>query len=230
MHLDAAMFINLARRKDKYWYALGAFHKLDFVKERLIHFVAHDAQDYKTVEDIRSAAVADGFPHFSKMPSDMDLRQFAWIWSYHSALRHIIELDKTILLLTDDFTPARNWGFNRLNALVGELIWYDYGPLRILQLGRSTRRGYKRIEEREHTSMAAKGLSGHLDVAVILTKAGAELVLDVYKEEPHLIPEDVYNRIAQRQECPEIFQGLWHTLDDLYEHAGLEFGSDLVDS
>ena len=227
MSLDHVMIMNLKRREDKYLFAMGGLGVLGFWGDMVIRFIAHDGQDYPDIESVNKAAVADGFDHFTGI-TPYNKAHAAWIWTFQSALRYIIEIDKTVLLLIDDYFPKSGWTFLRLKALVGEANWrgHNHGKFRILQLIKS-QTGDEIVNSTPHTSMLAKRLSGISDCATVLNAAGAELLLRQYKETLGLIPADVFNRIARRRDEPEYFYGLWHTLDDICVHYNLTDKSDL---
>ena len=228
MSLDHVMIMNLKRREDKYLFAMGGLGVLGFWGDMVIRFIAHDGQDYPDIESVNKAAVADGFDHFTGI-TPYNKAHAAWIWTFQSALRYIIEIDKTVLLLIDDYFPKSGWTFLRLKALVGEANWrgHGHGTFRILQLLKS-QTGDEIVNSTPHTSMLAKRLSGISDCATVLNAAGAELLLRQYKETPGLIPSGVFNRIARRCDEPEYFYGLWHTLEDICGHRALIDRSDLL--
>ena len=228
MSLDHVMIMNLKRREDKYLFARGGLGVLGFWGDLVIRFIAHDGQDYPDIESVHKAAVADGFDHFTDFIA-VNKGNAAWHWTFQSALRHITEIDKTVLLLIDDYFPKAGWTFDRLKALVGECHWHghEHGSFRILQLlGSQT--GDEITDYTPHTSMLAKGLSGIQDCATVLNAEGAKLLLRQYKETPDLIPADVFNRIARRCDETEYFYGLWHTLEDICFPLDLTDKSDLI--
>ena len=227
--LDHAMIMNLKRREDKYLFAMGWLTAVGFWGDLVIRFIAHDGQDYPDTESVHKAAVADGFDHFADFIA-LNRGHAGWIWTFQSALRHIIEIDKTVLLLIDDYFPKHDWTFNRLRQLVAEAHWHghNHGDFRILQLLKS-QTGDEIVDSMPHTSMLAKGLSGIQDCATVLNAAGAELLLRAYKEQPGVIPANIFNRIGQRRDEPEYFYGLWHTLENICEPRDFFHKSDLME-
>ena len=163
MILDYVMPMNLERRKDKWYFILGCLRKIGFQPTQIIRFISHDAQDYQDIPSICEAMRADGFDYDASDPiiSSTDIRILARIWTIQSALQKIVELDKTVLLLIDDFSPVAHWTYNRLNHLVQECYRceVDHGPFRLLQLSHSYDPCDRNIHE-PHTSMLSKGLSG----------------------------------------------------------------------
>ena len=227
-HLDGAMIINLERRVDRYYFALGSLKAQRFNvfpdDGRVIRFLAHDALDYETIEQIKKAAVADGFEEFSDF--DIPSRSYAaWFWTWRSALRHIIEIDKTMLLLIDDYVLIPGWTFWRLYNLTSEAYGVpDYG-LRLIQCSHCY--NSKAVTNSQpFSSNLAKGLSGEIDVATILNPAGAKLMLEMASQQPLTTPAGDFGKLAQKLKHPNYAQGVWYTLDDICVHSGVGMGED----
>ena len=227
-YLDCVMVINLDRRIDRYNFVLGSLSSLKFniypdAKE-VIRFPAHDGQDYPDTETVQKAAIADGFEEFGRGLEGWSVGQTAWYWSWRCALKHIIEIDKTVLLLIDDYVLKPDWSFSRIYNLVSECENDPHG-FRLLQLVHSTfsdaRYGHK-----PHTSMLAKGLSGSNDNGTILNPAGAQLLLDLGAEDPVGPPDADFGKLARKLHDSKYYAGIWYTLEDIVEHAHLDFESD----
>ena len=111
MSLDCAMLLNLQRREDRYWFAMGNLKTLEFPNDRIIRFITHDGKDYPDIPSINQATVEDGFPYMSEfVPHTRALA--AWLWTWRCALRRIVEMDKTVLLLIDDHLPKHGWTYD----------------------------------------------------------------------------------------------------------------------
>ena len=228
-YLDGVMIINLDRCIDRYFFVLGSLRSLEFNiypdDGQVIRFSAHDGEDYPDTESVQNAAVADGFKEFREL-SGYTKGQTAWYWSWRSALRHIIEIDKTVLLLIDDYVLKPCWLYSRVYNLVSECENDPHG-FRLLQLVRST---FSDARERHepYTSNLGKGLSGSNDNGTILNPAGAKLLLDLAAEDPLGPPDVDFGKLARRLEDPSYAYGIWHTLDDIVEHCTYPFSSDCV--
>ena len=234
--IDHVIIINLKRREDRYWFALGNLHTLGFdcnrCSDQVIRFVAHDGLDYPNMSAIHKAAVADGFSEF-EIPFEYPERNraaSAWFWTWRCALRHIVEMgDKTVLLLLDDWLPKHGWTRERLNNLLYscERDALEHG-FRIMQLGHSVYAN-QRFEHTPFNSMLAKGLAGAFSMGAVLNADGAQLLLDVAAEAPATSTELTFAKLAKRQNDPEYFYGLWHTLDEIcvYEYM---WDSDIIDN
>ena len=229
MGLDCAILINLQRREDRYWFALGGLNRLEFTEAQVIRFIAHHGQDYPDVESVHNAAVDDGFDYFSEFRADT--RNYAaWYWTYRCALRRIIEMDKTVLLLIDDHLPKPGWTFRRLSYLVDycEFRSGDHGDFRILQLCHSFYGHEQGFNQDPETGILSRGLAGGFDIGSIISPNGAKLLLDVSAYEPlNSAPDSWYSRIYKQSDDPAYLYGMWHTLDEVCEHA-FDYGdSDL---
>ena len=213
MSLDCVMLLNLERREDRYWSAVGSLGVLGFYDDIIIRFLNHDGSAYKDTKSVQAAAVADGFDEFGGEWRANCRADAAWYWSYRCALRRIIEMNKTVLLLIDDFVPFHRWTYERFRALVSECLGDDHG-FRIIQL-MHTAGSIDTIDHTPHTSMLAKGLSGYVDYGVIINAEGAKLVLDTLKDHPYASPEHAYSIMTENQGGAPFFHGLWHTLDPI---------------
>ena len=218
MSFDCTLLMNLKRREDKWWFAKGCLASLEFDLDNVIRFISHDCLDYPDSESVRQAAIEDGFDSFYEADASIVSRNvMAWNWTFQSALRYIVETDKTTLLLIDDCLPRPSWTFHRLCLLKDECE--DQGEFRILQLNRSFAENFY-INEKPHTSIIAKGLSGANDCGTILNAVGAQLLLDMYvhvfiEKQRRLSPDDLFLIIAQREKDPEYGIGMWHTLESI---------------
>lgn len=219
--LDGAMFINLERRMDRYWFALGGLTALEFPKDCITRFIAQDGQAYESTEGVHAAAVADGFDYFSEFRADT--RNYAaWYWTYRRALRHIIETGQTLLVLIDDHLPKPGWTYRRLSYLVDycEFRSGDHGDFRILQLCHSFYGHEQGFNQDPETGILSRGLAGGFDIGSIISPNGAKLLLEVSASEPlNSAPDSWYSRIYKQSDDPAYLSGMWHTLDEVCEHA-----------
>lgn len=218
MKLDRVMLINLDRREDKYWFAMGVLLHLGYHRELIERFSAHDGQAYKSVKDVHDAAIADGFPIFAEWESSRKT-QAAWFYTWCCALREIADKDKTTLLLIDDILPKPFWTYDRMSMLVGNCYTLDES-FRIIQL-MYTRFAHELYDPHQHyNTILAKGLAGSGDQANIFSPSGAAHLLDV----------------CTKSHCPKTSHGsleilfyssdqtgLWHTIDEI---CGGLFGWD----
>ena len=235
--IDNILIMNLERREDKWWFALGELHALDFPfygdktlwGDTIIRYIAHDGLDYPDAEAVHRAAVADGFPYFEKFRMEHP-NPAAWHWTFASALRHIREMDTTTLLLIDDFFPIQGWTFRRLCKLIEEASGEreSHGEFRGLQLCHSNKAQERRSPYLPHTSMLAKGFAGRADFATVLTGAGADMMLKVHSEPPFDFPDWNFQEVARRGIVdPYYSEGLWHTLDAVVHLGFFGWESDL---
>ena len=234
--IEATVLINLKRRADKYFYALGALRALDFpfVKatidnpggKHITRFNAHDGLDYPSLDAIVDAAVADGFPHlvhlvdsFTKAENGIERTVFASNWSIVSALRYICELDKPVLLLLDDMLPTFRWPYRRIERLAVEAL-HLRPSFRALQLGIFIN-NFRQTQEYEYkiaTSQFAPGFISGFNGGFYLAPEGAQFLYDLYVNPPHkrsiLKIEHVTRHSLKR---PEFSEGLWRVVEPVIE-------------
>ena len=228
--LKRVMILNLERREDRYYFALGSLKTLEFPDHVIDRFITYDGRDYPDVETIKKAAIADGF-NYLKDFEPYSRTTAAWIWSWRCALREIADKDKTTLLLIDDYTLKHGWTYYRVCRLIDECRRRarSHGKLRILQLSHTHRSDevIKHLHE-PYSSMLAKGIAGTSNYATILTGAGAELLLKIGEMEPIDYPATDFGKLTSRQDQREYFRGTWHTLDEICENS-YDLGTDLGD-
>ena len=235
MTVDRAMLINLKRREDKYWFAIGRLSVLDFdvrpYIDQVIRFIAHDGQDYPDAESVRQAAIADGFPEFADEGFKLFNRKHtAWCWTMRCALRRIVKMEpENVLLMLDDHLPKWTWTWHRFRLLLEmtQIMDPDHG-FRLIQLIHTIKGDETSdwMKPKPHESVLQKGVCGIGDGALILNADGARLLLEIAAQPPFGDGFDVFESLAKRQDEAEIFYGLWHTIDDACE-PNHEWESDL---
>ena len=210
MGLDHVMILNMEHDIERYWASLGALDTLGFDMRSgmIIRHINHNGLDYKDTKSVHEAAIADGFEEFESFRSK-NRSNAAWTWSYRCALRKIVEIDRTVLVLIDDIIPDRNWTRSRFDILVREIgerrfriiqLVESYDPIQMLPIAPVI------------TSMLKEGLHGYNDFAVILNAEGATLVLSLYKEYPEHHPNVIYSVIRKLGDVdPEMRLGMYHT-------------------
>ena len=237
--INYVMITNLERDLDRFYFALGRLSAVGFdissVHNPIVRHIAHDGRDYPSEEEVREAAIADGFAEFELYDYLVSRTRAAWWWTWRCALRHIIELDAVVLLLIDDWMPQPQWTWNRIVGLAGAASRFKEHGFRIIQLlgsQYSDEVTHSAIIEEAHSctvipeglgynTVLRKGLAGVANQATILTKEGAALLLDMSAIPPLYSPECDFGKIAARQADPEYFWGLWHTSEDVVEDVSL---------
>ena len=242
--IEKIVTINLKRREDKWWFALGTYRqqRIPFGGDSapwgdtIVRFEAHDGREYADLDAIRTAAIADGFPHFDRMLDDNAPRgELALCWSWASALRFIIELDTTALFLYDDYSLLPHWDWDRVSQLVRELA--DTHPFKLMQL-RPWDFASEFTPQREmFSSNIGHGIGGCCDTCVILNREGAELLFDASIESKHSInkdvlgpPPDAYRTMRKLGESDTRYcEGVYHTLECIADVTMMQWSSDLYD-
>ena len=242
--IEATVLINLRRRADKYFYALGALRALDFpfVKatmenpggRHIIRFNAQDGLDYPSLDAITDAAVADGFPHLvhlagiiARISKGSERTIFAFNWSIVSALRYVCELKMPVLLLLDDMLPTYRWPYPRIKRLVAEALRLK-PSFRALQLGIFAN-NFVQTQKYEYeivTSQFAPGFISGFDGGYYLAPEGAKFLYDVYLNPPHQHSIQKIEYITRRSlKRPEFSEGLWRVVEPVIEPLW-EYDSD----
>ena len=234
--LEHVMLLNLQAREDKFYYALGWLARLDFPfggrthpwGDTIIRYIAHDGSDYKDKTEVIDAAVADGFTYFDKFYY-IKLRDIAWCWTWAAALRKIVDMKKTVLLLIDDCLPM--WEWYRLRLLTNSCYQSesDHGEFRALQLNtKPPHCDITPVEPEPYSYMLAKGFYGKGDYGFILNALGAQMLLDMQSQLCSLPPRIICEIAKRGLNSTEYFSGLWHTLDKIVQNEpGITWKSDL---
>ena len=226
--IDHVMLMNLKRREDKWFFALGALRHAGFKVDGdvIIRFFSHDAEDYEDVEAVMKAASADGFPYFEKFKyrDEQAKRTLAWMWTYHSALRKIAEMDKIVMLLIDDMLPMEYWNRGRFDNLVREC-----SHLKGLQLKTNFQASLSRRPPIYFSSILQRGFAGANDNGVVLSKIGAEIMLEVAADHfgngdtPQIFEEVARRGLTDRK----YFEGFYSVLEAVIDMGCYFWESDL---
>ena len=231
--IDHVMLMSLKRREDKWYFALGSLHHADFPLDRVIRFHSHDGQDYESTQSVVEAAVADGFPYFGNYDGANNKRRQAylcWLWTYVSALRQIVQMNERVMLLIDDILPIPAWDWDRLCGLVRQCVEADRREKRIfkgLQLRFECTPDRLLPKIPYYSSMLREGLYSINENGYILSRSGARMFLNEYKD---LFPKDIIaitELIARRGITNKRYRsGFWTVLDEVVQ----DYASDWKNS
>ena len=234
--IDQVLVMNLKRREDKWYFMLGALGVSDFpIRDKNIirRFEAHDARQYVDCASVISAACQDGFPYFEKyskfrLKDEYAKRLYAYHWTCVSALREIVQLDKIVMLLFDESTPVFGWNWNRYKGVVSKC--YDLSSnFRGVQLRTQSPAEIFQPIRQPYDSILAEGLCGENETAIVLSKSGAQMLLDIHKE---FFPDEFKQNIqtiSQRGFIDEKYRdGFWHVLDEIMFHNIYHWNTDLI--
>ena len=178
----------------------------------LQRFSSHDGGEYSDTRTLIKAAIDDGFEAMKTLYPNGNGRgngTIAWLWTYRSVLRQIIESGLVTFILVDDWFPlASIEEFNRILRLVPEetfkLIqfhcWY-YEPEKrteeeIVQLKKECPDIFGWLKREgvhifEGTPELYEGIVGLGDSAMIFSPEGAQYMLEWMDEYPEWCPENV---------------------------------------
>ena len=228
--IEKVVVMNLEKRVDKLYFVMGALQVAGFpVKTHktgvswddfFVRSLSHDGDLYANVDDICTAAIADGFNWFSSYREKAERYSkyvVAWAWTWGSTLRKIAELDKTVMLLIDDITPTYMWAYHRYCLLAGECA--QDPNFKVLQLRTQADRLPKRLPSVKYlTSLIGRGFMERINHGLILNKAGAEILLEVQAIPPIMYPNADTMKVAKwGQKDQKFFDGLYHTLNHVVE-------------
>ena len=216
--IDKVFVLNIERREDRWFYALGTLHALHFPDDSICRFLAHDGSKYENKESVIRAAIADGFDYFDGYSWMKDKRSIAWCWSWASVMRKIVEIDKTVMFIMDDMLPRSSWEYGRFAALVKEADRVDADTkMRVIQLNRGSS-----ITSNEIVSSSLGlgwGYLGGGDFGLILRPLGAQLLLDAQatpmdgEGAPWDFPPMDLKRLWQRRFDFDCVTGIYHVLN-----------------
>ena len=231
--IDHIMLINLKRREDKWFFGLGWLRGLDYPEDCIVRFDAHDGLDYPDTQSVMKAAVADGFEFFSNYnrgESILQKTQLCWFWSYCSALRAIVEMDKIVMLLLDDMLPFKNWDWRRVHHLVSECckLSREKGQnFKGLQLLYGNMPDLKLPDVPLYSSMLREGLYGLNENGYVFSPQGARIFLEVYGQQ---FPSEIISagkEISARGAEDETYRNGWWTVLDEVAGSSRKWESDL---
>lgn len=230
--LERVSILNLKRRSDKWYFAVGALMALNFPLERLNRFIAHDGLDYADIDGIVRAAELDGFDLSCKYldcintgkKDGYERQLMATNWSYCSVLRHINEQNRLHIWMLDEFFPQYYWAWDRLSVWA-KIVMEEYGSNRIVcQLARSNRMNYPRFEDykaQEWRHNVGEGFCSAQDGAFLLNAAGADFFLQRFLAPPHGCI--LRTTRAFLKEKPS---GLFHAIEPIFESSRYKWRSD----
>ena len=203
MGLDYAMVINLKRREDKYSFIRDKLKQVGFRDDQIIRFIAHDGQDYDSIESVHKAAIADGFEYLSGWTDFGKRSKIAWVWTWRCALREVMKMDKKVLLLLDDVFPDALYPYHKICEIVDVCCSdSEHGQFRVLQ---------ESWEPSLERGLVGKGVLGAHDIASILSAEGAKLMLDIASKEPLDYPLGDFLKLEHLQKTDrDYFYGTWH--------------------
>ena len=213
-NIEKVYFLNIPRRLDKYYAAIGSLLTLGVPESCIERFPGEDASQYETNYDVCKAAIADGFTHFETMFDDEWLDSghemvgrgsLCCLWSMQKMHRTIADKNKTVIAMTDNYVlPYR---FDKLNEIISPL-----SDLRVLQLSHWDKSLYSQIfpdsEIRQmdyypnlhpRDDRLSIGLAGIGDTGLIVSQQGSIDTLKWCSEYPKMYVELMYWYVAKNK-------------------------------
>lgn len=170
------LIMTLEATPHRKWGSIGALDARGFPMDRVEPVHGIDGLQYETHEKLIKAAVADGFTFFAENRDflSIPIPMAAGTWSACRALRHIVEEEKTTLLMEDD------WIFNiDYDDIEQRLRAAEHKDTQIAVLfakmfhGKNYRYDIKPINE-----YWVEGVPASAAAATLYTPDGAKLVLN----------------------------------------------------
>ncbi len=124
---------NLDRRADRWYTCLGALLILEYRRETIIRFSAHDGNDYESFDSARRAATTQ-FPDSTYLrENSLGKHYYCWSWTWYDIMTQIANdgHGDLVIFLVDDYAPRC-----RRHQLEDDLrILNSRHPIKCVQLG-----------------------------------------------------------------------------------------------
>ena len=209
--IEKLLVTTIERRPAKMYVALGHLYSMGYpTDERLEFFRCYDMIKYDSVQEIRDAAIQDGFACFNNLEINgllPETGRFVWLWTWLSCLRRIIESNACTLLLIDDILPVIHW--EQMCFLLKEVMSPNF---RAIQLWNEDL--LPDYRGNHHTQICAsllgKGFRCMNDCGFILSTLGAKFLYEKTIRHAHEGIHTMISRIAVEGNV----DGLYHALGD----------------
>ena len=201
--LVGVWYINLDRRPDKRLVMEAVLNAMGWGSSMVHRFSGRDGAAFDSIDDMVDAAVEEGFDSFERLRVMESRGRLGCIWSWCVVFRELMDLGEgdCVLLMVDDVVCRREM------SVVKSLVQGLPG-LKILQMFSWTPKWVPFFAKGCEPPVLEKfnedvycGLRGAGDVGLVLTAAGAELLLSWMLEWPRRYPEmQVYMRSWEENE------------------------------
>ena len=230
--IDRIIIPNLKRHDDKWYFILGVLHHAGVNlkdKDFIIRHISHDGRDYRDDFEVRDAAIADGFKYFANYDRQHDrlsATNMAWLWTWNSAMRVIAEMpnESIVLFLIDDVYVAINWRWGRIRELAHEVVHAEgHGEFKGLQLHHDIDTPeYRPSTPLMNSSGLSYGWLTYSDLALLLSPAGAEILMEVFasfKQVPNTTNDIIEAILVRGAKDDKFYKGFWHMEDSIFTHG-----------
>ena len=212
MIIESVYFLNVPRRHDKKFACIGALLARGTPEDCIIPYPAMDAARYSCSEAICASAIADGFSHFEVFLEKGYLenaRANGWdiagkgslccLWGMQRMYREIANKGKIAIAMTDKYVlPVR---FPRLCQALEFIpkfkifqLWSWEDKSLVQDIG-GERKAVQRMQPypnpHPEDTLISVGLAGAGDLGLVLSPAGAEMLLGWCADEPYWFVEMV---------------------------------------
>ena len=180
--------LNVPREIKRRYITEGALRAKSVPPSKTHIWEANDDRDYEKTRQVCEAAIADGFPEFQArldngQHNEHNIAHLTQSWNYCRFFRHLIDEQKTALLIHDDVMFGEGMTYQVLNEIVECLHNRDevfrYFTLWIRWFNRKESFDPKSIPENPHIT---RGIySKGCDMAQVITPHGAEFLLSKFE-------------------------------------------------
>ena len=182
--IDEVVILNLPRCTDRKDYCVSKLIERGTPPNKIRVWEAKDDMDYEKTRQVCEAAIADGFSHFGELldRGKHNLRPIAIItqaWNNLRMFREYSQSDKTIVFLQDDWHFREPHEFGDVEDIVRYSMNLD-ANLKYISLWYSNKDD-RVVDGIPPEKLLTRGFVGFChDVAMVLTPAGAETIMNLW--------------------------------------------------
>ena len=208
--IERVIVLNLPFRRDKKWFIMGHLTTVGVPHSSIDFFSARYGCDYPTVQAVREAAAADGYP-FLNDSSDQNYinrkeqNEWAYRWNWCSMLTEIANGNGIVLVLLDDRYLQIKW--HHLCNSVG-FLQRKHAPFDVMQLGWWLGVNEDIEPDIIEGTMIARGVRTNGDYGTVLSPNGAKRLLKAIEDKPWVGTERTFYHWSKLTDT----EGLFHII------------------
>ena len=182
--IDEVVILNLPRCADRKDYCVSKLIERGTPPNKIRVWEAKDDMDYEKTSQVCEAAITDGFPHLGELldrgkHNSRPIAIVAQSWNYLRMFREYSQSDKTIVFLHDDWYFKKPYDFEYVEGIVKYGMNLD-DNLKYISLWYSNKDD-RVVDGIPPEKLLARGFVGFChDVAMVLTPAGAETIMNLW--------------------------------------------------
>lgn len=190
--------LNLPREMKRRYMTEGALRAKGVPSSKIHIWEANDDQDYEKTRQVCEAAIADGFPQYQSFldkgqHNACNIAHLTQSWNWCRFFRHLIEEQKTALLIQDDVMLGPKMTYEVLNKMVDCLQdrnkIFHYFTLWIRWFKNKGKINPKPIMENHYITRGV--YSKGCDMAQVITPQGADSLLSKFEGYFYPVLEDL---------------------------------------